>query len=349
MRQEKHPISEFFVVHSGDYHSLAELDPGDVPLISCGNTNNGFMGNYDIPADKTYQNCITVAYNGSWPLLAKFHPYPFGAKDDVAVLIPRQPMSETSLLYIATLFNNSVWRYSYGRKCFRQKLESFKLIFPVERRDGETWLDEPYIAKLFPKKYSAFVPAKSKGKAAASIPALKWKAFNLREIFDPVRGDFHSLAALSHGPCMTVSRTADDNGVVGYFEQPDEANVYSRGMITVSTVSADAFVQLDDFIATDNVIVCLPQRPLRITTLYFVAFALNHQKWRYSYGRQCYQNKIGKVTIHLPVKGKELDEDAMERIVTQTSYWRQIESRFNGAMAVAAYIPTSASPRLPGI
>ena len=213
MKQEKHKIKEFFKVHSGDYHSVSELDPGGIPLISCGDTNNGFIGNYDIPGDKVYQNCITVAYNGSWPLLAKFHPYPFGAKDDVAVLIPREPMRETTLLYLATLFNNSVWRYSYGRKCFRQKLENFQLTLPIEKRDGEMWLDEDYIAKLFPKRFSNFVPRKSKANGI-SVPALRWRLFNLREIFEPVRGDFHSLAALDKGKHMTVSRTADDNGVV---------------------------------------------------------------------------------------------------------------------------------------
>lgn len=108
MRHENHKISSFFKVHSGDFHSVGELDPGDVPLISCGDTSNGFIGNFDIPLDKTYQHCITVAYNGSWPLLAKFHPYRFGAKDDVAVLLPREPLKETTLLYIATLLNKSV-------------------------------------------------------------------------------------------------------------------------------------------------------------------------------------------------------------------------------------------------
>jgi len=38
----------------------------------------------------------------------------------------------------------------------------------------------------------------------------------------------------------------------------------------------------------------------------YLGKALNHQKWRYSYGRQCYQNKISKVVIHLPVNAAAL-------------------------------------------
>ena len=83
-----------------------ELDSGDVPLVSCGDIGNGVIGYFDIPADRQYSHAITVAYNGSWPLTAKFHPYKFGTKDDVAVLIPKTEMSESALLYVAAILND---------------------------------------------------------------------------------------------------------------------------------------------------------------------------------------------------------------------------------------------------
>ena len=130
---------------------------------------------------------------------------------------------------------------------------------------------------------------------------------------------------------MTVSRATEDNGVVGYFDLPSDAEIYKRGLITVNTVGGDAFVQLDDFIATDNVIICTPLAPLRLTTLIFISFAVNYQKWRYSYGRQCYREKLAKVNIYLPVMGSnKIDETLMENVVKQSSYWRQIEKRFKG-------------------
>ena len=76
-------LSELFDVRSGDFHAFTELDSGNIPLVSCGETNNGVIGRFDIPDDKIYGRCLTVAYNGSWPLLTKYHPYRFGAKDDV--------------------------------------------------------------------------------------------------------------------------------------------------------------------------------------------------------------------------------------------------------------------------
>jgi hypothetical protein len=109
------------------------------------------MGYYDVPADKQYSNTITVAYNGSWPIVSKSHPYSFGAKDDVAALLPIHPMSKIALLYTAALFNRMTWRYSYGRKCFREKLEEVELPIPVLNKGNFITVDEEEIARSLPK------------------------------------------------------------------------------------------------------------------------------------------------------------------------------------------------------
>jgi hypothetical protein len=164
-------ISELFNVQSGDFHALKELEQGSVPLVSCGDTDNGVMGYFDIPFDKQYSNTITVAYNGSWPIMSKFHPYAFGAKDDVAVLIPHQEMSSLALLYTAALFNRMTWRYSYGRKCFREKLMGVELPLPTVTRNKVVSIDEAIVRKAFPRGIQIVAEeiAKSAGHWATSI------------------------------------------------------------------------------------------------------------------------------------------------------------------------------------
>jgi hypothetical protein len=99
--------------------------------------------------------------------------------------------------------------------------------------------------------------------------------------------------------------------------------------LTVSTVAGDTFVQLGEFIATDNVLVCKPKRSFRITTLFFLALMLNYQKWRYFYGRQCYINKFLRVNLQLPISEPTvIDEDVIETIVKQTTYWNEVERYF---------------------
>jgi hypothetical protein len=339
-------VDDLFEVRSGDFHAVKELDSGSVPLISCGDANNGLVGYFDVPDEYVYRRCVTVAYNGSWPLMAKYHPYQFGAKDDVAVLIPRKDMQDTTLLYIAALLNRMTWRHSYGRKCFREKLENVLLSVPVADGSGE--VDEGAIAKLFPKDFEQFVPERS-GEGVTNVPQLRWRSFNLTDLFDLERGDFHSLTALAEGEFTTVSRIAIDNGVVGAFERPDGAHVYGRGHITVSTVGGDAFVQLEDFIVTDNVIVLVPKSKLLLPTLFFIAFILNRQKWRYGYGRQPYIAKLERVKIQLPVTpDDQLDEDAIESIVKQASYWQQVEKRFEGVELPKPGSRRRAQDALPG-
>lgn len=128
-------ISSIFEIKSGDYHAAtAELNPGTIPLISCGEIDNGIVGFFDVPPENQYSNYLTVAYNGK-PLTTYYHPYTFGAKDDVAVCIPINSLPLSTVMYIQGAINREAWRFSYGRKCFKEKLTNTTIVLPV-REDG---------------------------------------------------------------------------------------------------------------------------------------------------------------------------------------------------------------------
>jgi hypothetical protein len=56
---------------------------------------------------------------------------------------------------------------------------------------------------------------------------------------------------------------------------------------------------------------------------------LNHLKWRYSYGRQCYRRKYAKTELLLPVKSDgALDEDYMGKMVEAAHHWALIRAAF---------------------
>jgi hypothetical protein len=98
-----------------------------------------------VPVEKTYCNTLTIAFNGSWPLLTKYHPYRFAAKDDVAICLPKKKLLESTLVFLQYVISRQTWRYSYGRKCFRQKLAKMKVYVPVDKNGG---IDEDNIAKI---------------------------------------------------------------------------------------------------------------------------------------------------------------------------------------------------------
>lgn len=160
----------------------------------------------------------------------------------------------------------------------------------------------------------------------------RWRKFLVTDFFDLKRGNFHSIANLDSGAYPTVSRVSTDNGLVGFYDKPNKALIWTPGTITVSTVTGDAFVQPLPFIATDNVVLCLPNAQhegMSLTEVFFVRLMIEFVKWRYSYGRQCYKTKFAKTEITLPVKPNgEPDKEYMREVVESTTHWPLVKEVF---------------------
>jgi len=138
-------LGTLFDLHSGDYHKSSSLPRGDIPIVSCGDANNGISDYRNIPDDKTYSQKLTIAYNGMNTLTTKYHPYKFGAKDDVAVAFPKTPLKLSTLIFIQFMLNREMWRFSYYRKCFNEKLRNFRIQLPVDE-GGK--IDEEKIVRI---------------------------------------------------------------------------------------------------------------------------------------------------------------------------------------------------------
>jgi len=140
------PITDIFniPIKTGEYHVSGELDAGAIPLISCSAENNGFEGKFDVPITTTGKNAVTIASDGQ-PLASYYHYYPFVAKDNVIIGIPNRDFRFTTLLFFTTQLNSLRWRFSYGRKCYLNKIHRIRFFLPFQ---GEK-IDEDYIEFLF--------------------------------------------------------------------------------------------------------------------------------------------------------------------------------------------------------
>jgi type I restriction enzyme M protein len=143
-RLHQKELTSLFTLHTGDYHNASALSEGVVPLISCGDIDNGFIKLVDVPDQFVCSNKLTIAYNGQ-PLTTKYHPYSFAAKDDVAVCMPINELKPRTLVFIQYMVDSQKWRYSYGRKCFRERLSQLQLFVPT---DAEGEIDEDTIEKI---------------------------------------------------------------------------------------------------------------------------------------------------------------------------------------------------------
>ena len=214
------------------------------------------------------------------------------------VLIPKKQMQIEYLFYVASLIRVKKWRFNYARKITPERLGKIEIKLP----------DEFITPISFNGMYNEQYPQQNKYNKTILRKVPKLKEIFITDLFELERGSFHAIDRLEKGGVPTISRVSIENGLVGFYKRPQNAKVYSRYLITISTVTGDAFLQFFPFIATDNVVICIPKREYKLTTSIYIQVFLNKVKWRYSYGRQCYKRTFQKTIVFLPTKENgELD------------------------------------------
>ena len=87
--------------------------------------------------------------------------------------------------------------------------------------------------------------------------------------------------------------------------------------------------------------VCIPKKEFSIATFLFLQFIFNSERWRFSFGRKCFREKLAQMKLNLPVnEAGEIDEETMKKIVENTSYWNFIESssKSGGALTPSLFL-----------
>ncbi|EFD92500.1 MAG: hypothetical protein BJBARM5_0789 [Candidatus Parvarchaeum acidophilus ARMAN-5] len=289
-------------------HNKSLLDAGKTLVISSKGTDNGTYGFFDLEPKYT-SPIVTVPSSGTIGE-AFVQDIKCSIGDDCLVLNPKHKMDIDYLYYIAASIRTQKWRYNFGRKITPKRLGTFKVTTPEEFKSQIQY------NKLYKKLY----PLKNNINNSNKKGNFKW--INITTVFNLERGQFHALDRLDKGSYPTISRTGEDNGLIGFYDKPDGAKIYPELTLTISTVSGDAFLQITPFIATDNVVMCIPKKRYKVTTLIYIQSAINKIKWRYSYGRQCYKKALQKTIVYLPLIDKEeLDEEYMESVVENTPHW----------------------------
>ena len=306
-------IESLFKIHNARSKAFKDHRKGKVAFVSNGTANNGIVGFVEPLKGERVFDSMGICVSAFCEATVQFPPFMARGNggSGLTVLEPKREMTYEEMLYYATTMNLQLrWRFSFGRMVKRDRLRRLKV---TEQKKTGVDYDLSKIIPTFTKYHTR-------------VENLSFHDFTIEELFHLERGDFHSMRILKEGTYPTVSRTTENNGIVGYFSIPKKATLRQPPAITVSTTSGDAFVQLEEFLATDNVVICKPKKQLKLATIFFVSFSLNREKWRYSYGRQCYKKKFAKTIISLPVdENEEIDEEKIEAIVSSNSYWNIIK------------------------
>lgn len=141
-------IADLFNIKKGKRLVMSKLKKnGRYPFISSISENNGikFMTNIKPNHDG---NTITVNYNGS-VAEAFYQPKPFWASDDVNVLYPKFELNPFIAMFLITLIRLEKYRFNYGRKWHKERMEKSKIKLPVNENGDTDWMFmENYIKSL---------------------------------------------------------------------------------------------------------------------------------------------------------------------------------------------------------
>ena len=300
-------ISELFVVHRGKSGLFTDYEPGPVAYIGNSKDDNAVVGFVTpLPTDKvcTSPAIVVSAFGESTVQLPPFVACS-RAGNGLVVLEPRTPMATRELAYFAAYINQTVsWRFNWYRQITVDRLRP--LILP----------DAAPTDVVFSVK-EATPPVAHRAERPHWKPSLR--EVPLDEIFDLRAGDYHALNALRPGAVPVVSSGDVNNGVAGYFEV--EYTYQNRLTIALNGSTLTTKYHPYTFAAKDDVAVCIPRKPIRLTTQLFLQVMINRDRWRYSYYRKCYLGKLRRFRVMLPATNSGLDEDMMQSVIEATPYW----------------------------
>lgn len=152
-----------------------------------------------------------------------------------------------------------------------------------------------------------------------SLNINKWGEFLLSDIFKCSTTTLSIKDELLEGNTPFISRTTFNNGCDGYVEV-EEKFITKGNCISIGGEGIYAFYQKENFATGTNICVLRNEKLNQYVAL-FVCAVLNHEIYRYSYGRARNLGRVENETIKLPINHKgELDFEFMENYIKSLPY-----------------------------
>jgi hypothetical protein len=307
-------IEALFTLHRAKSGLFSEYSNGEVAYVGNGFADNGVTGFVNpLPDDKVFQ-FTGIAVSAFCEATVQAPPFIAcgRAGNGLSVLEPKSPMSLEQLAYIACYINTALrWRFNWYRQTTVDRIRQLKVPDDVP---AELNFD-----------VKAALPNRSSGHRGDW--KLSLKMFPLGEVYDLEPGYFHSVGELPAGKVPVVSCGDYDNGVIGYFDVGSAPTSADRITIAFNGDALTAKYHPYRFAAKDDVAVCHPKSPLLPTTELFIQTMVNRERWRYSYYRKCYSDKLRRFQVSIPAKNGAIDEETIRQVVEASPYWAYIQSR----------------------
>jgi hypothetical protein len=314
---------------------LGEVNSGDIPLVSSGESNNGIVGYIDSLGDGKSEmfpsNRITIDMFGN----AFYQNEPFYAVSHgrVNILKPKFGLTRNIGLFISAIIKQEQYRFSYGRAVYSSVAEEMDIKLPVDLEGNPDWqFMEDYIKSLHHKP----ITTKRSNETSLQINTNNWEHFKVENLFSRIyKAKAHTKEEVTESAkgMNLVSRTEENNGIDLIVQNENLEGIEKGNCITIGDTTATCFYQKDEFITGDHMVVLRSDWMTQSTGLYIVTL-INREKYRYCYGRAYKMDSIKSTLLKLPVKK---DEQGIAVIDTEHKYhsegfipdWQYMEDYIN--------------------
>lgn len=321
-------IGDYFDVFlsSGDL-KIDDCEPGSIPLISSGSTNNGIVGYIDEKGDGKAQifkaNCITVdMFCNAFYQNKDFYAVSHGR---VNILYPKFKFNLQIGLFICNIIKKEQFKYSYGRAVYSSEIARMIIKLPSTAVGLPDWnFMEQYIKSLNHKPLTTTNFSRNKSRP---LCIESWKEFCVGDLFEVKKGKRLTSDEQTDGETPYIGAIDSNNGVANYIGQ---AAIHKGNTISLSYNGSvgEAFYQPKAFWATDDVNVLYFKEENGITLNKYIALficaVLRQEKYRYSYGRKWVLESMRSTIIKLPAKDDKPDFDFMENYIKSLPYGDRI-------------------------
>jgi hypothetical protein len=314
---------QIFEIKKGTRLTKADMLEGSTPFIGASDARNGVTAYVNKEPDHP-ANVLTVAYNGS-VAEAFYQPAPFCATDDINVLYPKFKIDEYSGVFIATVIKQERYRFNYGRKWHKERMEQSHIPLPVTN-SGEIDTDamSAYILNLNDHKTVESIVKQSEKVDTVSrlgLETTSWRHFNLTDLFEVSASSDELLDVLEIGGETPYITSSDSNNGITAYVTDEPTN--SAGTITANRGGSVGyfFYQPRSYKATPvDVRILTPKFKINPYIGLFLKTVLQMEKYRFNYSRKMGSDRLSKLKIKLPSKNGEPDWSYMERYIKGQPY-----------------------------
>jgi len=308
-------INSIFDISYGNKLDMCQMTvkKGGIPFVTRTATNNG-VGDYveELDSTKPYPaNCLTIALGGS--IGSTFlQKEPFYTSQNVAVMKPKEKLSEGVLLFLATIIEKECNKrfVAFGRELNKHIKRDFTIKLPLNADETPDW-DKIHklVNSITPK-----LPARSRSvwdktfdkspinKENISLKDRPWHWFKLSDdrLFVIKKGKRLTKADMIDGNIRYIGAIDSNNGVSNFIANDEHLHPANTITVSYNGSVAEAFYQEKEFWATDDVNVLYPLFNLNKFLAMFIITIIRKEKYRYNYGRKWDKELMEKTQIKLP-------------------------------------------------